>query len=820
MKRARCLSLAGIAPLALALLAGCGSNGGEAGQLAGGGGERAGAAKGGAGTGGSSSSSGGAAGRGAGGSASTPDGSAGDAPASTEGDAGGPRAAVVISEIMFNPFFEHAAEDFHEFVEIHNKGTAAVRLSGWKLGGNVKFTFPDNATIAPASYLVIAKNRAKLAAVAKYGLKEADLLGDYTGELGNGKKNSIAVLDAAGRVIDSVPYSADFPWPMGADSLGLAPSWVPEAGKHQYMGRSLERISLEAPSAAVDTWEASALDGATPGKANSVAGMPKAVVIEQSAKPKGSAAVLISPADRVIVQARFSEGGMVSDVSLEYFADDVARTDEKPVAAPMTNGAMFWEAELPVFPANSIVRYRFLGKRGGATAEVISPRATDPNPWHAYFVNPNAPGKTRAYHIFVSPTDWGNMWRYVEPGWVEGCLLGEHPECTKCAVNQKWNESVPGVFVSDGRVYDVRTRYQGGKFARLAGRNLRTWSFPRPNYGHMPTFQALGWKVDFPRYNRFEGVKAIKLNKRSQMCTGIPDVVAARVFESVGIPEPKMRYARMYVNGGYYLYAMEIEDMDENFLQRGFPNQAIGDLFECNSVRWDEGPWGWGDFRLLKPFCGYTEVERYAWTYERGTLGWKDNAEFIALLKGLHTARAAGVEAVKKYFDDNFDRDKVMRYVAVINWAGAWDDDYHNYDLYKPPGGKWMLLSTDLNRLLTGVTVDVATGVSTLGNVNQSLYLGKQGEPFNWGNRWHYLKDSFLTVFKTEYDELLKKLAQNELNPTTIGKYVDEAAAAFEPMEAAAALSSGACDAAPPQVMEVKNFVQGRYKIMKNRLMF
>lgn len=731
-----------------------------------------------------------------------------------------PGGAVVISELMYKPFFENAAEDFHEFVELHNKGPTTARLGGWRLAGDAQFTFPDGTTLAPGAYLVVAKDRAKLTALPKYGLELGAVLGNYAGELGDGRKNHLSLFDATGSVVDAVTYSAEFPWPMGADGLGLAPSWVPMAQAHQYMGRSLERISVDAPASAVENWEASALDGATPGKANSVAGSPRAVAIEVSARPAGRADLLVKPTDRVTVRARFGELGTVTGVAVEFFIDDVSRTDETTTTVLATKGDMVWEAGLPAAAANSIVRYRIRADRGSGQHEVISPRSTDPNPWHAYFVNPDAPGKTPAYHVFITPNEWGNMWRNIEPGFVDGCGLGENAACTSCTVNPKWNESVPAVFVSEGRVFDVRTRYQGGKFARQTGRPLQAWPFPRPDYGHAPKFQALGWKVSFPKYARFDGLKSIKLNKRVQMCTGIPDAVTARVFESVGIPQPRMRYRRLYVNGGYYLYAMEVEEMDETFLARGFPGQAIGDLFECNAIRWDSGPWGWGDFRPLEPFCGYTAEERYAYTYGRQTLPWKDNREFIALLEGLHTSRSLGHAALAQYLDDHFDRDRVLRHLAVINWAGAWDDIFHNYDLYKPPGGKWMLLATDLNRLLTGPAVDLATNAGSLGNVEQSLYLGKEGEPFNYRGRWNFLKDAFLSVFKSEYDGLLKTLAQSALAPATVEQYVDEAVAAFDPVDASQALSTTNCDTTATEAEQVKAFVRGRYAVMQARLAF
>ncbi len=525
--------------------------------------------------------------------------------------------------------------------------------------------------------------------------------------------------------------------------------------------------------------------------------------IDPIAQPVGRPAGPIMPQDPVQIRVRHA-GGSVTDLRVEWFVDDVAREDEPHQMVSLSG-------QIPAQPANSIVRYRLFGRRDGATEELLSPLPSDPYDWHAYFVEPNIPGRTPAYHIFISPANWGTLWTNDQPGWVTGCGVGENPDCRFCAPNPKWDATVPAVFVSQGRVYDVEVRYQGGLFNRLAGRALASWKFPGPAAGPMPP-TALGWKVKFPKHASFEGKRSIKLNKRDQMCTGIPDMVMSHVFEAAGIPEMHYRYRRLFINGGYYLYAMEVEHMDEDLLGRYFgKKEPIGDLYNVNAIRWDEGPWGWGDFRPLQPFCGFSPKERYTYNYERQTLQAKGNDDLIALVEGLHTARAIGDNAVRAYLDQNFDRELVLRYIAIINWSGAWDDDYHNYFLYKRPGHRWMIMSSDLNRLL-------------IGDPTLSFYLGRAGEPGNGRGRWNYLKDSYLRVFQKEYDEVLRRLTATLFDPEVVKPWIDEAAASLDPIDAAGALSfrapvnTVACDEPGPQAWQVQNFVRERHRVLKRRL--
>src|SRR5688500_13635406 len=66
------------------------------------------------------------------------------------------RAQVVINEIMYHPASENVLE---EYIELHNRGTTNVNVSGWRFSNGVDFTFPANTIMPPNSYLVVAAHR-------------------------------------------------------------------------------------------------------------------------------------------------------------------------------------------------------------------------------------------------------------------------------------------------------------------------------------------------------------------------------------------------------------------------------------------------------------------------------------------------------------------------------------------------------------------------------------------------------------------------------------------------------------------------------------
>jgi len=89
---------------------------------------------------------------------------------------------LVINEIMYAPASGISDE---EFIELRNKGTNAVNVSGWKFTDGINFTFPAGIIIPTNGYLVVAKNAARLR--TNYaGLTTVNCLGDYGGTLANG----------------------------------------------------------------------------------------------------------------------------------------------------------------------------------------------------------------------------------------------------------------------------------------------------------------------------------------------------------------------------------------------------------------------------------------------------------------------------------------------------------------------------------------------------------------------------------------------------------------------------------------------------------
>ena len=165
---------------------------------------------------------------------------------------------IVINEIHYHPF---SGADDDEFVELHNRGTTTVDLSGWRftegirlvLSGwrfteGIRLVLPAGTSMPPKSYLVVSPDASHTQ--SRFGI---DLVvGSYEGRLADGGE-VIAIENRADDVISRVHFGDTHPWSSRPDGLG--PS-----------------LELTDPHAQIDVprnWAASRFVDGSPGEENS-----------------------------------------------------------------------------------------------------------------------------------------------------------------------------------------------------------------------------------------------------------------------------------------------------------------------------------------------------------------------------------------------------------------------------------------------------------------------------------------------------------------------------------------------------------------------
>ena len=86
------------------------------------------------------------------------------------------RTVLIISEIMYHPADRTDELDF-EYVELFNTEPVVQDISGFRLDGEIRYTFPEGALIPARGFIVVAKEPGTIE--AEYGL--SDVYGPFDG---------------------------------------------------------------------------------------------------------------------------------------------------------------------------------------------------------------------------------------------------------------------------------------------------------------------------------------------------------------------------------------------------------------------------------------------------------------------------------------------------------------------------------------------------------------------------------------------------------------------------------------------------------------
>lgn len=103
------------------------------------------------------------------------------------------------------------------WVELHNRGSNPVDLTGWRLDEGIDYRFAAGKTLPPGGYLVVAKDVDYLHML----YPGIDIVGPFTNRLSK-KSDLIALKDANNNPADEVRYFDGGRWPEYADGTGAS----------------------------------------------------------------------------------------------------------------------------------------------------------------------------------------------------------------------------------------------------------------------------------------------------------------------------------------------------------------------------------------------------------------------------------------------------------------------------------------------------------------------------------------------------------------------------------------------------------------------
>jgi hypothetical protein len=429
---------------------------------------------------------------------------------------------VIINEIMYHPPLEMGEL---QYVELFNRGNAAVDLSDWSFSKGIKYVFPKQTKLNAGEYLVICRNLKLFA--GNYGNQIA-ALGDFTGKLSH-RGEKIALSSADGTVVDEVKYSDTYPWPTGPDG---------------HSG-SLERICPFADSTDPGNWASSSMPpferpAGSPGRRNDSfsAKLPPSITAVSFKTPPPDAPATVA--------AQVSDPVGVKSVTLLWcVASSGNQTLETQVAMQRTSGderSGVYEGVIGGQRQGALVRFRI--KAANADVARFQPGPNEPLPTYSYstVVNTNTARIPFAYVVNVSrPPPEGHV--------------------------KVWN----------GRAFDVQSPPPRGNGAFV---------YVPPAGGEVLTFDHVyirhrkgGMKVHFKKEHSFKGMTGINVIFESSPRWLLSEPMAYELYRLAGVPACLTEHLRLWVDGRLYGYYLAIEQPNKAFLTRNARNDN-GSLYK------------------------------------------------------------------------------------------------------------------------------------------------------------------------------------------------------------------------------------------------
>lgn len=292
---------------------------------------------------------------------------------------------VVIHEIMYHPAQGNTGG---EYIELQNRGSQPVEISGWSFTRGIDYTFPAGTSLPAGGFLVLAQD--PQAARTAYGIPLP--LGPWVGQLKNSAE-SLLLRDALKNPVDRVRYADEGTWPEEPDGSGP----------------SLELVHASIDNRWGPAWRASTGQG-TPGAQNSAHVADPAPVIAGVEH----APAVPAPEEQVLVTASITDERPLVSATLFWRVDGAAGN---PTQVPMVDdgigddgiaGNRIYGARIPPRPDRAIVLYWIQAAAQGGQS-VTAPQGA-PTPAYLYQVETPGPARPRPlYRLVLTAADLNSL---------------------------------------------------------------------------------------------------------------------------------------------------------------------------------------------------------------------------------------------------------------------------------------------------------------------------------------------------------------------------------------------------------------------------
>ncbi len=661
---------------------------------------------------------------------------------------------IVINEIMYHPasrnpilytedhkqqipdLKKNIKPDLREYIELFNRGSGQVNLSGWKFTDGIAFTFPDGTTLDAGAYLVVCKDLQQFEACH---FPVANKLGPYDAVLDNGGEK-IVLSNAEGVPVDFVHYDDAEPWPVAADGDGYSLELVnpyedndnPCNWRNSVENNSFNGLYPPDYPDVDERYMNPEIPHGTPGSENSRFSLNNSPFItDVSHFPVAPAS-----SDSVVIQAKISDSDGVASAFVQYQVvkpgQYVSKFDPEfdfskwPTAEMNDNGLDgdevagdgIYSANLGKASHRELVRYRTVALDGGGR-RAESPYAEDPVPNHAYFVYDGVPDYAAYYHN--TGADRGQKLRtHSNPDTIRVYhLIAKEKEILEGQYREFPFGSWPqlpernryrwlGTFVFEEKVYDhVMYRVRGGT--------------------HRYDWPKRSWKIHFRKGHFFRGrdndgnefprerdriiLNADQHNEgRPRGETGMYHTLAYYLFKKVNVTAPSSTFVHFRIidaesEDGSNRAGIQQADWQYygDFFGLFVELEPPGDVFLENNGRDPEG-----NLYNVKPESPPEGNRKY---YKRTNVWSADYSDVLDFERGFQ-----GLLGDKRqYLIDHLDLNEYLSWRSVSLWIAHYDQGEHNYYFYHNPAtDRWEAYPWDLDNTFPSQVAQGLSGESGL----------------------------------------------------------------------------------------------------------
>lgn len=276
--------------------------------------------------------------------------------------------------------------------------------------------------------------------------------------------------------------------------------------------------------------------------------------------------------------------------------------------------------------------------------------------------------------------------------------------------------------------------------------------------------QKKSFKIDFNRFvsaQKFEGLEELNLNGEHNDVSIMRSFLAQHLLRAAGLAASRTSYVKLYVNNEYKGLYINVEHLDDEFLDLRFPTEANGNLWKCfygADLTW------WG-----------SNPSSYQAVYELKTN--KDSANYTALLNFINVLNNVPSVYFPCAIQEVLDVDLFLRNIALEILMGQWDGyayNKNNYYLYQREGdSKMVYLSYDLDNTFGIDWFNINWALRNVyawspSNQARPLYIKLMAVPYFKDRFTFHMLDILNTIWNVSELQLLLEEKQQLISPAAL----------------------------------------------------